>query len=72
MSVPLQIKHIFLYSVNPMHTLVRFDEMEAVHPRDDAFTSSLKALLRHACKHGTLPMAKCGGQAPAVGGDASE
>jgi hypothetical protein len=60
-----QIKHIFLYSVNPLHTLVRFDEMGAVHPRDDAFTSSLKALLRHACAHGTLPAAKCGGTAPA-------
>jgi hypothetical protein len=42
-----------------MHTLVRFDEMAAVHPRDDAFTSSLKALLRHACAHGTLPAGRC-------------
>lgn len=56
---PLQIKHIFLYAVNPLHTLVRFDEMAAVHPRDDAFTSSLKALMRHACGHGTLPGARC-------------
>lgn len=68
----MQIKHIFLYSVNPMHTLVRFDEMGAVHPRDDAFTSSLKALLRHACKHGTLSAAKCGGAAPARGTSDSE
>ncbi len=67
-----QIKHIFLYSVNPMHTLVRFDEMGAVHPRDDAFTSSLKALLRHACKHGTLSAAKCGGAGPASGTSNSE
>ena len=57
--MPLQIKHVFLYAVNPMHTLVRFDEMAAVHPRDDAFTSSLKALMRHACAHGTLPAGRC-------------
>lgn len=56
---PSQIKHVFLYAVNPMHTLVRFDEMAAVHPRDDAFTSSLKALMRHACAHGTLPAGRC-------------
>lgn len=59
LCVPMQIKHVFLYAVNPMHTLVRFDEMAAVHPRDDAFTSSLKALMRHACAHGTLPAGRC-------------
>lgn len=61
-----QIKHIFLYAVNPLHTLVRFDEMAAVHPRDDAFTSSLKALMRHACSHGTLSAAKCAMGQPAA------
>lgn len=58
-----QVKHVFLYSVNPQHTLVRFDEMKAIHPQDDAFTSSLKALLRHACSTGTLPAGRCDGSA---------
>lgn len=64
----LQIKHIFLYAVNPLHTLVRFDEIAAVHPRDDAFTSSLKALMRHACGQGTLPAARCKPAAAAAAG----
>mmetsp|Transcript_17054 Transcript_17054/g.50910 ORF Transcript_17054/g.50910 Transcript_17054/m.50910 type:complete len:629 (+) Transcript_17054:196-2082(+) len=72
-----QIKHIFLYAVNPQHTLIRFDEMAAIHPQDDAFTSSMKALLRHACSRGTLSAARCAGkplpsQTGGVGGGSVE
>lgn len=47
-----QLKHIFLYSLNPEHALIRWDEAYSVHPLDDAFTASMKALLRRACKLG--------------------
>ena len=36
--------------VQPNHLLVRHDSLSVVHPLDDAFTMSLKAVLRHACQ----------------------
>jgi len=41
---------VFLYSLTPEHALVRFSEMHSIHPLDDAFTASMKALLRKACE----------------------
>ena len=41
---------MFLYSLTPEHGLVRFSEMYSIHPLDDAFTASMKALLRKACE----------------------
>ena len=41
---------MFLYSVTPEHALLRFSEMYSIHPLDDGFTSSMKALLRKACQ----------------------
>jgi len=38
------------YAVQPNHLLVRHDRLAAVDPLDDAFTMSLKAVLRHACR----------------------
>jgi hypothetical protein len=38
------------YAVQPNHLLVRHDRLAVVDPLDDAFTMSLKAVLRHACK----------------------
>lgn len=49
-----KIKHIFLYAHNPAHSLIRWHEAYAVHPLDDAFTSSMKALLRRSCELGML------------------
>lgn len=37
-----QVKHVFLYALNPDHLLIRWDEAYAVHPLDDAFTASMK------------------------------
>ena len=45
-----QVKHVFLYSVTPEHALLRFSEMYSIHPLDDGFTSSMKALMRKACQ----------------------
>lgn len=36
--------------MQPNHLLVRHDSLSVVHPLDDAFTMSLKAVLRHACR----------------------
>jgi hypothetical protein len=54
-----ELRHLFLYSSDPDHSLVRFDEMDLVHPRDDAFTASMKSFMRHACRTGQLPAEKC-------------
>ena len=55
MLVSLQrVSHVFQYAVQPNHLLVRWDSMYAVHAQDDAFTMSLKAVLRHVCKQGHL------------------
>ena len=37
--------------VQPNHLLLRHDSLSTVHPLDDAFTMSVKAVLRHACRH---------------------
>lgn len=50
-----QVKHLFLYSMNPEHSLIRWDEAYSVHPLDDAFTASIKALLRRSCELNLLP-----------------
>ena len=49
-----QVKHVFLYALNPDHLLIRWDEAYAVHPLDDAFTSSMKVQCPCwcACIHG--------------------
>lgn len=47
-----QVKHLFLYALNPEHSLIRWDEAHSVHPLDDGFTASMKALLRRACALG--------------------
>ena len=48
-----QVKHVFLYSVTPEHALLRFSEMYSIHPLDDGFTASMKALMRKACEVST-------------------
>lgn len=45
-----QVKHVFMYALNPEHSLLRFSEMYSLHPLDDAFTASMKAMLRKACQ----------------------
>ena len=50
LRVLAQIKHVFMYALNPEHSLLRFSEMYSLHPLDDAFTASIKAMLRKACQ----------------------
>lgn len=46
-----EVKHVFLYALNPDHALIRWDEAYGVHPLDDAFTASMKALAPHPPSH---------------------
>ena len=46
------VSHALQYAVQPNHLLVRYDSLSVIHPMDDAFTMSFKAVLRHACKGG--------------------
>ena len=44
-----RVSRVFQYAVAPQHLLVRHDSLAEVHPLDDAFTMSIKAVMRHAC-----------------------
>ena len=44
-----------------VHELIAFDELNRVHPLEDAFTLSWKAALRALCARGQLPHARCKG-----------
>ena len=53
------VRHLMQYALRPQHLLIRFDERETVHALDDAFTASVKAVLRNLCGRGALPEARC-------------
>ena len=55
----LQVAHVFQYSLNPVHELIRFDQLWMVDPDDDAFTFTWKAVLRRLCEHGKLKPERC-------------
>ncbi len=38
--------------MDPVHELLRFDQLGEMHCLDDAFTFTFKALLRHLCNKG--------------------
>ena len=50
----MQIQHLFQFSLNPVHELIRFDQRHVIAHEDDAFTFTWKAVLRRVCKHGWL------------------
>lgn len=47
-----EVAHVMQYAVQPNHYLVRWDSLSTVDALDDAFTMSVKAVLRHACRQG--------------------
>jgi hypothetical protein len=49
----------FMHSVAPQHLAVRFDEMHVLTPFDDAFTFTLKAVMRNMCRRGKVPAERC-------------
>ena len=46
------IRHIFQYMQNPDHELIRWDQRSTIQPDDDAFTSTMKAVMRYLCGRG--------------------
>ena len=54
-----RVAQVFQYVVTPVYSLVRFDTMHAVVEHDDAFTATLKAVLRNVCGRGQLPAERC-------------
>lgn len=44
-----QVRHVFQFSLNPAHELIRWDQKQTRHSQDDAFTFTMKALMRHLC-----------------------
>ena len=54
-----ELRHVMLYADVPDWSTVRFDEMAVIHPNDDALTSSLKSVMRHACRTQQLPSRRC-------------
>ena len=53
------IKHIFQYMLNPDHELIRWDQRSIIHPGDDAFTFTMKSVLRNLCSR-KLGLKRCG------------
>ncbi len=48
------VRHVFQYMVNPKHELVAWSQRSKLHPEDDAFTFTLKSVLRKVCQDGWL------------------
>lgn len=46
------IRHVFQYMLNPVHELIRWDQRERMHSDDDAFTFTMKSVLRNVCSRG--------------------
>ena len=53
------VRHLMQYALRPQHLLIRFDEIGGVHALDDAFTASVKAVLRSLCRRGLVPRERC-------------
>lgn len=53
------VRQLFQYSLNPKHELITFAAMNKVHKLDDAFTFTIKSVLRHLCRQAQLPAHKC-------------
>lgn len=54
------VTHVLQYSQNPNHLAISFDKLRAIDPLDDAFTATVKALLRRLCNLRKLGRRKCG------------
>jgi hypothetical protein len=59
-------RHMFQYMLDPVHELLTVDSTGVIHCFDDAFTSSIKAVMRNACRRGLLPLDRCNAAGHAV------
>lgn len=46
------VRHVFQYMLNPVHELIRWDQKGRLHQDDDAFTFTMKSVLRNVCSRG--------------------
>ena len=56
-----RVQRVMQYMLNPDHDLLRFDQMGQMGADEDAFTFSLKAVMRRLCQQRKLPAKRCGG-----------
>lgn len=47
-----RVRQVFQYSSNPNHLVLRWDAVQRIDPMDDAFTFTIKALMRKLCELG--------------------
>ncbi len=47
-----RVRQVFQFSTNANHFVLRWDAVERLDPMDDAFTFSIKALMRKLCELG--------------------
>ena len=55
----VSLQHILQYSMQANHSTVRFSAAHAIEPEDDAFTFSLKSLIRKLCREQSLRSPHC-------------
>ena len=54
-----EVKHLFQYMLNPVHELIRLDQLGLIALEDDAFTMTVKSALSNLCSRGLLPAGRC-------------
>ena len=52
-------RHTLQYSTQPQHLLIRSDQLQVIHPLDDAFTCAVKAVFRNVCRRGLIGQDRC-------------
>lgn len=56
------ITRVFQYMQEPHHFAIRMDLLQEMHKYEDAFTFTIKALLRRLCNLGHINKQRCGGK----------
>lgn len=49
-----KVRHVLQYSLNPVDEAVAFDSINSIDELDDAYTATIKSVLRTLCKQGKL------------------
>ena len=56
-----RVRHVMQFSLNPQHQLLGFQQMCTLDDADDAFTFTIKAVMRNLCRRQLLPKGRCPG-----------
>lgn len=54
-----RVRQVFQFSTEPAHQLVRWDMVEVMDPMEDAFTFTLKAVMRNLCRRKLARAERC-------------